>query len=173
MRPVSLLPGRRRTAFAPWRRRGGGARVEGMSDTSPTSPDPELGSEGDTDQLTTDDTMLDRGLDDALDEGYTVPERPRSNHYGERPWEEAHRETIDQRIGQEEPEVWEVRPRPEREEFRAGRLVEDDSAVEAGGTDGFAIDAGFSGGAASAEEAAVHLIEEEYVDDRRYRDDVD
>ena len=51
--------------------------------------------------------------------------------------------------------------------------MEDDGAVEAGGTDGFAIDAGFSGGAASAEEAAVHLIEEEYVDDRRYRDDVD
>ena len=143
------------------------------NDTSGTSPDPELGSEGDTNQLTSEETLLDRGLDDALDEGYTVPERPRSNHYGETPWEEAHRETIDQRIGQEEPEVWESRPRPEREEFRAGRLIEDDDAVEAGGTDGFAIDAGISGGAASAEEAAVHLIEEEYVDDRRYRDDVD
>jgi hypothetical protein len=132
-----------------------------MSDTPATSTDPELDSEGDTDQLTSEDTLLDRGLDDALDEGYTVPERPRSNHYGETPWEEAHRETIDQRIGQEEPEIWEVRPRPEREEFRAGRLVEDDNAVEAGGTDGFAIDAGISGGAASAEEAAVHLVEDD------------
>ena len=144
-----------------------------MSDTPATSTDPELGAEGDTDQLTSDDTLLDRGLDDALDEGYSVPERPRPNHYGETPWEEAHRETIDQRIGQEEPEVWESRPRPEREEFRAGRLIEDDDAVDAGGTDGFAIDAGISGGAATAEEAAVHLIEEEYVDDRRYRDDVE
>lgn len=144
-----------------------------MSDTSGTSPDPELDSEGDTDQLSSEDTLMDRGVEDLLDEGYTVPLRPRANHYGETAWEEAHRETIDQRIGQEEPEVWEARPRPEREEFRAGRLIEDDGAVEAGGTDGFAIDAGISGGAASAEEAAVHLIEEEYVDDRRYRDDVD
>ncbi|WP_421743553.1 DUF5709 domain-containing protein [Cellulomonas sp.] len=144
-----------------------------MSDTSGTSPDPELDSEGDTDQLSSEDTLVDRGVEDLLDEGYTVPLRPRANHYGETPWEEAHRETIDQRIGQEEPEVWEARPRPEREEFRAGRLIEDDGAVEAGGTDGFAIDAGISGGAASAEEAAVHLIEEEYVDDRRYRDDVE
>src|SRR4051794_17676752 len=142
-------------------------------DTSGTSADPELGSEGDTDQLPSEDTLLDRGLDDALDEGYSVPERPRSNHYGETPWEEAHRETIDQRIGQEEPEVWEVRqiPYDDREQYRAGRLVEDDGAVSAGGTDGFAIDAGISGGAASAEEAAVHLIAEEYVDASRYHDD--
>ncbi|WP_426593013.1 DUF5709 domain-containing protein [Cellulomonas sp. McL0617] len=144
-------------------------------DTSGTSSDPELDSEGDTDQLPSEDTLLDRGVDDLLDEGYSVPTRGRANHYGETPWEEAHRETIDQRIGQEEPEVWEARSLPfdDREQFRAGRLVEDDGAVEAGGTDGFAVDAGISGGAASAEEAAVHLIAEEYVDDRRYHDDDD
>ncbi|MDM7854302.1 DUF5709 domain-containing protein [Cellulomonas alba] len=144
-------------------------------DTTGTSPDPESGAEGDNDQLTLDDTLLERGVDDLLDEGYSPPERPRSNHYGETSWEEQHRETIDQRIGQEEPEVWEQRPRVsgDREELRAGRLVADDDAVEAGGTDEFAIDAGVSGGAASAEEAAVHLVEEEYVDDTRYRDDED
>ena len=144
-----------------------------MSDTSATSPDPELGSEGDTDQLPREDTLVERGVDDLLDEGYAAPERARTTHYGETPWEEAHRETIDQRIAQEEPEVWEARPRVsgEREELRAGRLVSDDAAVDAGVTDGFAIDAGISGGAASAEEAAVHLIEEEYVDDTRYHDD--
>jgi len=144
-------------------------------DTSGTSQDPELDSEGDTDQLSSEDTLVDRGVDDLLDEGYSVPLRPRSTHYGETPWEEAHRETIDQRIGQEEPEVWEVRqiPLDDREQFRAGRLVEDDDAVSAGGTDGFAIDAGISGGAASAEEAAVHLIAEEFVDERRYHDDDD
>jgi len=144
-------------------------------DTTGTSTDPELDSEGDNNQLPSEDTLIDRGVDDVLDEGYSVPDRPRSNHYGETPWEEAHRETIDQRLGQEEPEVWEARdvPLDDREQFRAGRLVEDDDAVKAGGTDGFAIDAGISGGAASAEEAAVHLIAEEYVDDRRYRDDDD
>jgi hypothetical protein len=146
-----------------------------MTDTSATSPDPELGSEGDTDQLPREDTLVDRGVDDLLDEGYSPPERPRANHYGETSWEEQHRETIDQRIGQEEPEVWEVSAHVsgEREPLRAGRLVADSDAVDAGVTDEFAIDAGISGGAASAEEAAVHLIEEEYVDDRRYHDDDD
>ena len=146
-----------------------------MSDTTGTTPDPELGAEGDNDQLTLDDTLINRGVDDILDEGYSPPERPRSTHYGETPWEEQHRETIDQRVGQEEPEVWEQRPRVagEREELRAGRLVEDDDAVEAGGTDEFAVDAGVSGGAATAEEAAVHLIDEEYVEESRYRDDED
>jgi hypothetical protein len=144
-----------------------------MSDTSGTTPDPELGVEGDNDQLPREDMLVERGVDDLLDEGYSPPERPRANHYGETPWEERHRETIDQRVGQEEPEVWEQRPRVsgDREEFRAGRLVADDDAVEAGGTDEFAIDAGVSGGAATAEEAAVHLIDEEYVEESRYRDD--
>jgi hypothetical protein len=136
-------------------------------DTPGTSTDPALGSEGDSDQLSREDTLIERGVDDLLDEGYSPPERDRTTHYGETPWEESHRETIDQRAAQEEPEVWEQRPRVsgEREVNRAGRLIEDDNAVDAGGNDSFAIDAGVSGGAASAEEAAIHLIEEEYVDE--------
>lgn len=136
---------------------------------------PDVGGEADTDQLPREDTLLERGVDDLLDEGYTLPERPRPTHYGETAWEEAHRETIDQRVLQEEPEVWDVRPHisGEREEGRAGRLVQDDSAVRAGVTDAFAVDAGVSGGGASAEEAAVHLVEEEYVDDTRYVEDGD
>ena len=142
-----------------------------MSDDTPaTSTDPALGSEGDTDQLPSEDTLLDRGVDDLLDEGYSPPERERPTHYGETAWEEAHRETIDQRVGQEEPEVWERAPRTD--EGRAGRLVEDGDAVSAHGTDQFARDAGISGGAASAEEAAVHLVEEEYVD-ATWEDDED
>ena len=128
----------------------------------------------DEDQPSNLEDLGDGDVDDPLDRGYSPPEKWSAGQgYGNTPWEEEHRETIDQRIGQEEPEIWEARPRPDRDESRAGRLIEDDDAVEAGGTDGFAIDAGFSGGAASAEEAAVHLIEEEYVDDRRYRDDVE
>lgn len=137
-----------------------------MSDETPaTSTDPTLGPEGDTDQLPMEDTLEQRGVDDLLDEGYVPPERPRSNQYGETAWEQAHPETLDRRLAEEEPEVWEVRPRvdPGREPDRAGRLVEDDDAVEAGGNDEFAVDAGVSGGAASAEEAAVHLIDEEYT----------
>jgi hypothetical protein len=139
-----------------------------MSDETPTPVnDPSLDSEGDSDQLPMEDTLEERGVDDLLDEGYVPPERPRTNRYGETAWEQRHRETLDQRLAEEEPDVWAVHPRtdPAREPDRAGRLVEDDDAVEAGGNDEFAIDAGISGGAATAEEAAVHVIEEEYTTD--------
>ncbi|MBT0994352.1 hypothetical protein KIN34_08645 [Cellulomonas sp. DKR-3] len=144
-----------------------------MSETPASSFDPAMGSDGETDQLPREDTLIDRGVDDLLDEGYSPPERDTRTHYGETPWEEKHRETIDQRERQEEPEVWEQRPRVagDREEDRAGRLVADDSATDSGGNDEFAVDAGVSGGAATAEEAAMHLVEEEYVDESRYRDD--
>lgn len=133
-------------------------------DTPATSTDPATGAEGDADQLSAEDTLLDRGVDDLLDEGYAPPERPRpaSAHWGETAWEEARGETLDQRYAQEEPEVWDAEPRtdPSREPDRAGRLQQDDDAVEAGGNDTFAIDSGIDGGAASAEEAAIHVIEE-------------
>ncbi len=149
-----------------WRDGASGAWVVGMSEDTPaTSTDPALGTEGDSNQLPGEDTLVERGVDDPLDEGIVPPERPRpaSAHFGETPWEEARGETLDQRVAQEEPEVWEVQapPPPDRDELRAGRLVEDDDAVEAGGTDTFAFDAGVDGGAASAEEAAVHVIDEE------------
>lgn len=147
-------------------------------DTPATSTDPALGSEGDSDQLPGEDTLVERGVDDPLDEGVTPPERPRpaSTRFGETAWEEVHGETLDQRVAQEEPEVWEAEetgPPPHRDELRAGRLVEDDDAVVAGGTDEFAVDAGVAGGAASAEEAAVHLVEEDYVGTPATDDDDD
>ena len=45
-----------------------------MSDDTPaTRTDPALGTEGDSDQLQRDDTLVDRGVDDVLDEGYARP----------------------------------------------------------------------------------------------------
>ena len=136
-------------------------------ETPATSTDPALGSEGDDDQLPREDTLMDSGVEDLLDEGYSPSERPRATHYGETPWEEAHRETIDQRIAQEEPEAWDD-PRPAdggREEFRAGRLEADASA------DTYAHDVGVAGGAASAEEAAVHVVPDPSIDEPLYRAD--
>lgn len=134
-------------------------------DTPATSTDPALGSEGDSNQIPGEDTMVERGVDDLLDEGYVPPDRPRPAvaHYGETEWEQAHGETLDQRVAQEEPEVWEADPAvdPSRQPDRAGRLVEDDGAVESGGNDTFAVDAGVDGGAAGAEEAAVHVVDDE------------
>jgi hypothetical protein len=138
-----------------------------MSENTPaTSTDAATGAEGDADQLPAEDTLVGRGVDDLLDEGYSPPERPRpaSSHFGETAWEESRGETLDQRVAQEEPDVWEDpdrAPDPSREPDRAGRLLEDDDAVEAGGNDQFALDAGVDGGAASAEEAAVHIVDEE------------
>ena len=71
-----------------------------------------------------------------------------------------HGETLDQRIAQEEPEIWDAPEKGASQPDRAGRLVADDAAVESGGNDMFAIDEGISGGAASAEEAAVRIVEE-------------
>jgi hypothetical protein len=49
----------------------------------------------------------------------------------------------------------------EEEQPRAGRLVEPDEGLESDTeTDMIAYDAGISGGAASAEEAAVHIVDE-------------
>jgi hypothetical protein len=129
-------------------------------DTPGTSTDPALGSEGDSNQITGEDSMSDRGVD-PLDEGFTLPERPRPEvaHWGETPWEESRGETLDQRVAQEEPEVWEAEQVTDPN--RAGRLTEDATAVEAGVNDQFAHDAGIDGGAAGAEEAAVHVVDEE------------
>ncbi|MCG2800293.1 MAG: DUF5709 domain-containing protein [Cellulomonas sp.] len=131
-------------------------------ETPATSTDAALGSEGETDQLPAEDTLTDRGVDDLLDEGYSPPERERSNRWGETAWEQAHGEGLDRRLAEEEPEVWvqEARPALNREPDRAGRLIEDDEAVEAGVNDQFAVDAGVAGGAASAEEAAVHVVDD-------------
>ena len=131
----------------------------------------------DDNQLQPEDTLIDRGVDDALDEGISPPEQP----YG--PGAFGPSESLDQKLAEEEPDpaarinVWldnEEQQRSdaaEREaEFpqsrevggrRAGRLVAPDCGFgEHTETELVAEDAGISGGAASAEEAAVHIIEE-------------
>ena len=116
----------------------------------------------DEDQLTQEDTLIDRGVDDLLDEGYSPPDR----------WQEPRdHESLDELLSQEEPdpamqlddpeELDELAGDDEVGGVRAGRLVapnagfgEDDEPELIG------IDVGISGGAASAEEAAVHIIDE-------------
>jgi hypothetical protein len=133
-------------------------------------------------QLSAADTLEDRGLDDALDEGYSPPEKPRGvTAFGVTPAEEIQGESLDQRLTQEEPddadETAEVMSEDDRYdadeagEFfdenevgdeRAGRLVAPDEGF---GTDydkdEIGEDVGIDGGAASAEEAAVHIVDPE------------
>ncbi|MGW6129402.1 DUF5709 domain-containing protein [Cellulomonas sp. NPDC055163] len=134
-------------------------------DTPATSTDPALGSEGDTNQLPGEDTLAEPDDDTMLEEGYSPPDHPRPNHFGETAWEQAHGETLTQRLDEEEPEVWEEqRPvDPNVAPDGAGQLVEDGDAVAAHGTDAFAVETGSTAGTVSAEEAAIHVVDDEEI----------
>ncbi|BBY83060.1 hypothetical protein H7I53_23610 [Mycolicibacterium pulveris] len=127
------------------------------------------------------DTLIDQDVDDILDVGYSPPERM-SGYDPLRP-----PAGMNQLLAQEEPDpasrinvpldeaerrraeaaVLEVEF-PRRGEVgtqRAGRLVAPDLGVgEDTEPELVAEDVGISGGAATAEEAAVHIIEEETED---------
>jgi hypothetical protein len=125
----------------------------------------------DEDQLQPGDSLLDRGVSDALDEGYSPPERwSGAERYGNTPWEEEHGESLEQRIAQEEPELDPYLMAELEEEHvggevgsrRAGRLVADDEAMHDDvAQDLMSYDVGIDGAGASAEEAAVHIIDDE------------
>ncbi|MDO5081853.1 hypothetical protein EII34_02085 [Arachnia propionica] len=122
------------------------------------------------DQLQEADSLIDRGVDDVLDEGYTAPERwSPAQGFGNTAAEMRQGESLEQRLRQEQPEIsiddrpW--NPEGERREVgreRAGRLM----AVQgSGGEDTLGVDVGYAGGAASAEEAAMHVISEDDADE--------
>ncbi len=134
-------------------------------------------------QLTQSDTLVDRGLDDVLDEGYTAPENwSPAQGFGNTAAEMKQGETLEQRIAQEAPEENPNRlkgpwnPQGESREVgsrRAGRLVDAGGgmATEDRESEALAIDVGIDGAAASAEEAAMHIISEEDLADQG--DDLD
>jgi hypothetical protein len=129
----------------------------------------------DENQPAAEDLLLDDEVDEA-ERGYSPPEKySAAQGFGNTPYEEATGETLDQRIAQEEPE-----PDPDVEaesdgaeapgehevgDARAGRLVDTDRGVgEDTEKDLVAEDVGIDGAAASAEEAAVHVIDEDEID---------
>ncbi|MDR0417648.1 MAG: DUF5709 domain-containing protein [Propionibacteriaceae bacterium] len=123
------------------------------------------------DQLQADTTLIDRGVDDVLDEGYIAPDGwSVLETYGNTAAEMRRGESIDRQVAAELPEKDKDEPdwRPEPGQVgqvggrRAGRLVAlagsfGDEAVP----DTLATDVGIDGGAASAEEAAMHIIDPE------------
>lgn len=118
--------------------------------------DPELGSEVDDDQLGAADQLEDIVTEDILDEGYSPNDRDTRVHWGETALEESMGESLEMRLAQEVPDDWSDVPRY-REDDRSGRIE-----VVAEGSwqqDAYARDAGVAGGAASAEEAAMHTID--------------
>ena len=148
----------------------------------------ELGNEGDKesygdysvddeDQPSNIDGIDDPDVVDELDRGYSPPEQWSAGQgFGNTPFEEATGESLDQRIAQEEPE-----PDPYAEaergdnaddseqlddgevgDRRAGRLVDpDQGSGEDIESDLIGDDVGIDGAAASAEEAAMHVVAED------------
>ncbi|AJR18192.1 hypothetical protein GUY44_27520 [Pimelobacter simplex] len=125
-------------------------------------------------QLPTEDTLLGDDVDDELDRGYSPPEKPSAaQRYGTTPWEQAHDRPLADRLAEEVPDE-PVDPADDADDGlaheadeagtevgdeRAGRLVEPDAALgEDVDSDLVAEDVGIDGAAASAEEAAVHVI---------------
>lgn len=148
------------------------------------------------DQLQPEDTLVDRGVDDVLDEGYSPPDhRPSGAYFGLSPEEQRGQESLDRHLAEEEPDPWNVEDpideiedaardrsdwrshesdRPDDDgDFesadddqvggaRAGRLVAPDRGSGPDvDSEAIADDVGIDGAGASAEEAAVHYIDEE------------
>ncbi|CAI9415411.1 DUF5709 domain-containing protein [Nocardioides sp. T2.26MG-1] len=124
----------------------------------------------DEDQPGNIDDLGDGDVTDELDRGYSPPESYSAGQgYGNTPWEEEHRETIDQRLGQEVPDNdpyadaddEDVLDDGEVGTARAGRLVSPDEGLgEDTEKDLVGDDVGIDGAAASAEEAAMHIVED-------------
>jgi hypothetical protein len=127
--------------------------------------------------LQPEDSLDDRGVLDVLDEGYSPPDRAwELNDYGLTAREAAEHESLNGRLARELPDIMvpdgdglgdtsdtdgELYDN-EAGTARSGRLID----VEATGEiDDFAylyaVDIGRDGGAASAEEAAVHIVRDE------------
>ncbi len=130
----------------------------------------------DEDQPSNVDGLPDPDVADELDRGYSPPENwSAGQRYGNTPYEEATGESLDQRIAQEDPEA---DPYAEADleddaegsedlvdgevgDQRAGRLVDPDQGLgEDSEKDLVGEDVGIDGAAASAEEAAVHVVPE-------------
>ncbi|MEO9325800.1 DUF5709 domain-containing protein [Nocardioides sp. C4-1] len=117
----------------------------------------------------------DSDVTDELDRGYSPPEKWSAGQgFGNTPYEEAVGETLEQRLAQEEPDVDPAQPDEQPDEqydatiddevgdLRAGRLVASDEGVrDDGESDVLATDVGIDGAAASAEEAAMHVVDDE------------
>ncbi|MGN9760011.1 DUF5709 domain-containing protein [Streptomyces sp. SD31] len=123
------------------------------------------------------DAVDERTYDDTLDEGYSPPEKPLGvTKHGTTAAEQHEGETLDERLTQEVPEVAEPAGDgvgdlpggegepvdPEAGAARAGRLLAPDEGTGPDITkEEIAFDQGVDGGAAGAEEAAMHVVEDD------------
>ena len=136
-----------------------------MADDDPTGRENEAADDVSV-QLDSADTLLDRGLVDGLDEGYSPPHREPTVHVPTESEEEAGL-SLDELLSAEEPDVGVGEENNLFSEYgdevggaRAGRLVDaDEGAYTDTDKDLWAGDIGIDGAGATAEEAAVHVID--------------
>ena len=138
---------------------------------------PDNEEQADAAPLDLEDALDERNYDDILDEGYSPPEKPLgATKTGITAAEQREGESLDERLAQELPDVGADETDgigdladgegelidPEVGGARSGRLVApDEGAHEDSDKDLIASDVGIDAGAASAEEAAMHLVPEE------------
>jgi hypothetical protein len=127
--------------------------------------------------LDTEDTLVADGVGDPLDRGWSPPERPWAvEHLGVTAEEGREGETLDQRLAEELPDIAEpsgdgigdcegTDGEPLDNEVgagRSGRLVAPNEGAHEDEESGLiATDVGIDGAAASAEEAAMHIVDED------------
>ncbi|RMB79691.1 DUF5709 domain-containing protein [Streptomyces shenzhenensis] len=127
--------------------------------------------------LDAEDTLVDDGVEDPLDRGWSPPERPWAVEHTGVTATEGHRgETLDQRLAEELPDL----AVPDSDgigdcqgtdgelldnevgDLRSGRLVAPDEGVHEDEESALvATDVGIDGAGASAEEAAMHVVDED------------
>ncbi|PKW26318.1 DUF5709 domain-containing protein [Phycicoccus duodecadis] len=145
----------------------------------------------DDDQLQPEDTLVQEDVADVLDRGYSPPDVDRSELHGPTVEEQLEGETIEDRIKQEVPDPDSAYGAPDNEsgldeprvggddpdaidaeddwlgdgevgDERAGRLVAPDEGLGSDDEkDLVGEDVGVDGAAASAEEAAMHVVDED------------
>jgi hypothetical protein len=144
-----------------------------------------------SDQLQPEETLIDDGVEDVLDRGYSPPDHePMGWNAGDERFADDHSDSIDERIRQEVADPASAYGAPDNEsgldverlggddpdaidpeddwvgdegteERRAGRLVAEDEGLGADeDKEAWGRDVGIDGAGASAEEAAVHIVEE-------------
>jgi hypothetical protein len=129
-----------------------------------------------TDEFDPENVIDEPDLDDMLDTGYSPPEKPLGvSKFGTTGEEQMKGESLDQRLAQEQPEEDPVladraaddEPEdngPEEDDAggeRAGRVAAADEPGPVRNNRVLGRDVGIDGGAASAEEAAVHIQEDD------------
>ncbi|AWL42054.1 MULTISPECIES: DUF5709 domain-containing protein [Streptomyces] len=128
-----------------------------------------------TDELDPENVLDEPDLDDTMDTGYSPPEKPLGvSKYGTTGEEQREGESLDRRLAQEEPEQGSAEDRtggrepesngPAEDEAgdeRAGRVAAPEAPGDERHNRVLGRDVGIDGGAASAEEAAVHIQDDE------------